>query len=178
MHKFCKNHFRNYLHTNRQKKFAHFLFVLVTQKFKLLQTFLHIRNDMVKGFSKMCTLSFFDILILQTFLLYNWICKKDCKFANFLQILIVKHKSFPMIYHLSYLNIKHGIYSGGSIWTPPPSVSWFWSTPAGIGFRLDLLIMKIFLASDFFPGSILGINKTNWQTKKFALFFYSPFLGP
>jgi len=26
-----------------------------------------------------------------------------------LQILKVEHKSFPMMYHLSYLDIKHGI---------------------------------------------------------------------
>ena len=33
-------------------------------------------------------------------------CKKNfnfCKFAIFLQILKVEHKSFPMMYHLSYL---------------------------------------------------------------------------
>jgi len=49
-------------------------------------------------------------------------------FANlqmFLQILKVEHKSFPMMYHLSYLDIKHKI--------DPPSISWFSSTPAEIG---------------------------------------------
>ena len=38
--------------------------------------------------------------------------KKSSIFANlkiFLQILKVKHKSFPMMYHFSYLDIKHGI---------------------------------------------------------------------
>ena len=29
--------------------------------------------------------------------------------CNFLQILKVEHKSIPMMYHLSYLDIKHGI---------------------------------------------------------------------
>ena len=32
-----------------------------------------------------------------------------CKFAILLQILKVEHKSFPMMYNLSYLDIKHGI---------------------------------------------------------------------
>ena len=38
-------------------------------------------------------------------------CKKKfffCKFA-FFHILKVEHKSFPMMYHLTYLDIKHGI---------------------------------------------------------------------
>ena len=41
-----------------------------------------------------------------------------CRF--FLQILKVEHKTFPMMYHLLYLDIKNGV------------VSWFSSTPAGI----------------------------------------------
>ena len=65
---------------------------------------------MVKGFSKMFISSFFGIF-LQTF--YNIIgfCKKF-NFCNFLQILKVEHKSFPMMYHLSYLDIKYGIWGG------------------------------------------------------------------
>ena len=50
---------------------------------------------------------------------------KNSIFPNlqiFLQILKEEHKSFLMMYHLSY-------------W-PPPSVSWFSSTPAGIGLML------------------------------------------
>ena len=39
-----------------------------------------------------------------------------------------------MMYHLSYLDIKHGIQRGGQI-DPPPSISWFSSTPAGIGLK-------------------------------------------
>ena len=38
-------------------------------------------------------------------------CKKNqlLQICNCLKILKVEHKSFPMMYHLSYLNIKHGI---------------------------------------------------------------------
>ena len=36
-----------------------------------------------------------------------------CKFAIFLQILKVEHNSIPMMYHLSYLDIKYGIDVGG-----------------------------------------------------------------
>ena len=42
----------------------------------------------------------------------------------FLQILKVVHKSFPMMYQLSYLDIKHGIQRGGANW-PPPSLNLF-----------------------------------------------------
>ena len=78
--------------------------------FKILQKLLHIWNGMVKGFSKMYNFSFFgQIFFLQTFLRYNWILRWFCKFANFLQILEVEHKSFPMMYHLSYFDIKHGM---------------------------------------------------------------------
>ena len=60
-------------------------------------------------------------------------------FANFqcfCQILKVERKSFLMMYHLSYLDIKHGIkFSGGEGGKidPPPNISWFASTPTGIG---------------------------------------------
>ena len=68
---------------------------------------------MVKGFSKMYNLSFLD----QSFFANIFTIKLDFAiinsiFANlqiFLQILKVEHKSFLMMYHLSYLDIKHGI---------------------------------------------------------------------
>ena len=53
---------------------------------------------MVKSFSKMHILSFFEQF-----------------FANILLILKVEQKSFPMMYHLSYLDIKHGIKGVGQI---------------------------------------------------------------
>ena len=39
-----------------------------------------------------------------------------------------------MMYHLSYLDIKHGIQRGGGQ-SDPPSISWFSSTPAEKGLK-------------------------------------------
>ena len=50
--------------------------------------------------------------------------------------------SFPMMHYLSYLDIKHGIlWGGGGGKIDPPSVSWFSSTPAGIGLILFLEVL-------------------------------------
>ena len=65
-----------------------------------------------KGFFKNIYFILLWTIFLQKCLLYNWILQNNnnfCKFANFLKILKVEHKSFPMMYHLPYLNIKHGI---------------------------------------------------------------------
>ena len=43
------------------------------------------------------------------------------------------------MYHLSYLDIKHGFREGGQIDPPFPSISWFSSTPAGIGLNFSLI---------------------------------------
>ena len=51
-----------------------------------------------RAFQKCIIYHFLDNFFLQTFLLYNW----------FLQILKVEHKSFPMMYHLSNLDIRNG----------------------------------------------------------------------
>ena len=81
--------------------------------FKILHKFMHIWNSMVKGFSKMYNLSFFgQIYFCKHFYYKTGFCDNKfnwCKFANFGQILKVEHKRFPMMYHLSYLDIKHGI---------------------------------------------------------------------
>ena len=78
--------------------------------FKILQKLLHIWNGMVKGFSKFFI--FWTNFFCKHFYYKTGFCDKKfsfCKFAIFLQILKVEHKSFPMMYHLSYLDIKHGI---------------------------------------------------------------------
>jgi len=68
---------------------------------------------MVKGFSKMYNFSFFgQIFFGKHFYYITGFCDKNSIFANlqiFLQILKVEHKSFLMMYHLLYLDIKHGI---------------------------------------------------------------------
>ena len=119
--------FLNYLYTTRQKICTFLTFSNYKLDYlKFCKFFLHIFNSMVMGFSKMYN-HFLDILFLQAFLLYNWILQtKKISLKIFLQILKVDHKSFPMMYHLSYLDIKHVMQGGGS-------VSWFSSTPAGIG---------------------------------------------
>ena len=65
-----------------------------------------------RAFQKCIIYHFLDNFFLQTFLPYiTGFCKKSKILANlqiFLQILKVEHKSFPMMYHLSYLDIKHG----------------------------------------------------------------------
>ena len=66
-----------------------------------------------------------DLSFLQTCLLYNRILKNKFQFLQicnfFLQILKEKHKSFPMMYHLFYLDIKHRILRGRVIkLTLPP----------------------------------------------------------
>ena len=68
---------------------------------------------MVKGFSKMYNLLFFGkFLFANIFTIKLDFAKKSSIFANlqiFLQIIKVEHKSFPVMYHLSYLDIKQGI---------------------------------------------------------------------
>ena len=67
-------------------------------------------------------------LFLDNFFYYiTGFCKTNSIFANlqfFLQILKVEYKSFPMMYHLSFVDIKHGIYPG------------FQVPPAGIGLTI------------------------------------------
>ena len=55
--------------------------------FKILQTFLHIWNGMVKGFSKMYNFSLFGQFLCKHFYCITGFCDKKfnfCKFANFI----------------------------------------------------------------------------------------------
>ena len=80
--------------------------------------------SLVKGFLKMYIFHFLDNFFWPTFLLYNWILQKNLSiFANlqiFLQILKEEHKSFPMMYHLSYFDINMGFRGWGVKLTLPP----------------------------------------------------------
>ena len=90
---------------------------------KFCKTFCLIEMAWSRAFQTCIIYHFLDNFFLQTFLLYNWILQKNSIFANsqfFLQILKVEHKSFPMMYYLSYLDIKHGIKRGGGSNSPPP----------------------------------------------------------
>jgi len=99
--------------------------------FKILLNFCLYEMEWSRACQKCAFINF-----LKQFYCKTGFCKKNliCKF--FLQILKkVKHKSFPMMYHLLYLDIKHVILGGGSNWPLPHSTTWFSSTPAGIGLK-------------------------------------------
>ena len=96
-----------------------------------------------RAFQKCIICDFLDKFFCKHFYYITGFCDKNSIFANlqiFLQILKVEHKSLLMMYHLSYLDIKHGIQRGGKI-DPPPSISWFSSTTAGIGLTPYLSIL-------------------------------------
>jgi len=80
---------------------------------------------MVKGFLKMYNFSFFGKkFFLQTFLLFNWICKLFCRaqeLANDVLFVIFGHQTWDL--------------EGGGVKLTPPSISCFSSTPAEIGIR-------------------------------------------
>ena len=74
------------------------------------------------------------------------------KFSKNFSIFEVEHKSFPMINHFSYFDIKHGIWGGGqwSNWAlPPPKRIQFSSTPVRIWLKSTqtLKIFQLFLSS-------------------------------
>ena len=81
----------------------------------------------------------------------------------FLQILKVEFKSFRMMYHLSFLDIKHGIYS----------VFWFSSTPAGIGLRdsISFLSDLLWMGQDFQFYNCTP-NRCVWSSKSDACFSF------
>ena len=137
MHSFAKK-FANYLHKTQQKKFAHFCFFLIAhQIIKRFAKFFAYLKWHGHGFLKMYILSILNIFVCKLFYYITGFCNKKfnfCKFVFFLQILKVEHKSFLMMYHLSYLDMGFR----GQI-TPPPSVFWFSSTPAGIGLRINII---------------------------------------
>ena len=94
---------------------------------------MHIWNGIVKGLPIMYFYHSFEDFLSKYFYYQIRYCKNInfCKFVNlFFQILKLEHKSFPMMYHLSHLDIKHGILRGGGQ-IDPTSVSW--CIPAGIG---------------------------------------------
>ena len=80
---------------------------------KFCKTFCLIEMAWSRAFQTCIIYHFLDNFFLQTFLLFNWILQKKIQFLQirnfFLQILKVEHKSFLMMYHLSYLDIKHWI---------------------------------------------------------------------
>ena len=111
--------------------------------FKILQKFLHIWNGMVKGFSKMYNFSFFgQIIFCKHFYYITGFCDKIfnfCKFANFFADF--KCRAQELSNDVSFLIFGHKTWDlEGGLKLTPPSVSWFSSTPAGIGLSVKCTI--------------------------------------
>ena len=96
----------------------------------MLQTFCIFEMAWSRAFQKCIIFHFLDKFVFANILTIYLDFAINSIFANlqiFLQILKVEHKSFPMMYHLSYLDIKH----------------WFSSTPAGIGLSKKQIVQQI-----------------------------------
>jgi len=91
---------------------------------------------MVKGFSKMYNLSFFgQIYFCKHFYYKTGFCDKKFNFRKFANIFAdSKSRAQELSNDVSFVIFGHKTWDleGGQI-DPPPSVSWFSSTPAGIG---------------------------------------------
>ena len=122
LHKFCKEMFANYLQTTRQRKFAHFT-----------------GTGSWRVFQKCIFYHFLDNFFLQTFLLCNWILQKKNQFWQICKFFFANSKSRvqELSNDVSFVIFGHQTWDleGGGSNTPPPCVSWFSSTPAGIGLK-------------------------------------------
>ena len=105
-----------------------------------MQNLLHILNGMVKGFSKMYNLLFFgQFFFCKHFYYKTGFCKKKfnfCKFAIFFAD--SKRRAQELSNDVLFVIFEHQTWDlegGGSNW-PPPSISWFSSTPAEIGLKV------------------------------------------
>ena len=115
---------------------------------------------MVKGFSKMYSFSFFGLFFFCKHFYYKTgFCKKNfnfCKFANFFADF--KSRAQELSNDVSF--VEFGLHTwdleGGGKIDPPPSVSWFSSTSAGIGLR-------VFMEMNSFPSNFrTGNITTTW----------------
>ena len=94
---------------------------------------------MVKGFSKMYNLSFFgQIFFCKHFYYKTGFCNKKLnfrKFANFFAD--SKSRAQELSNDVSFFIFGHKTWDleGGGQIDLPPSISWFSSTPAGIGLK-------------------------------------------
>ena len=150
----CKEIIAKYLHTTRQKKFAFFQFFLIThQVTKNLQFFPYFKWHGQGLFKIVYFIMFWTFFVWQTFsLYYNQLdFAKKSIFANSL-ILFADSKSRASN-------------------DPPPSVSQFSSTPAGIGLSQMTLVfvkqLKIILNHGFPRPIFLKKNSigNSWKSK-------------
>jgi len=116
LHKFCEKKCK-FFANNLSKEICTFLVFLDFAKF-----FAYLKWHGQGLFKNVYFFIFWTNFFGKQFYYKTGFCNKKfnfCKFAIFLQILKVEHNSFPMMYHLSYLDIKHGIKRGGVKLTPP-----------------------------------------------------------
>ena len=98
---------------------------------------------MVKGFSKMCNFSFFGQIFFWKYFYYiTGFCDKEfnfCKFANFFAD--SKSRTQELSIDVSFVIFGHKTWDFEEAvkLTPPPSISWFSSTPAGIGLKMLII---------------------------------------
>ena len=92
-----------------------------------------------QGFFKKCIIyPLLDKFFLQTFYYISGFCDKKfnfCKFATFFAD--SKSRAQELSNDVSFVIFGHktwDLWGGGQI-DPPPSISWFSSTPAGIGLK-------------------------------------------
>ena len=102
--------------------------------FKILQTFLHIWNGMVKGFSKIYNFSLYGQIFFANYI--TEFCDKKLnffKFANFFAD--SKSRAQDLSNDVPFVIFGHQTWDlgGGGVKLTPTSVSWFSSTPAETG---------------------------------------------
>jgi len=101
------------------------IFLYFTSGYSNFENFFIFEMAWSRAVQKCVSYHLLDLSFLQACLLYNRILKNKFQFLQicnfFLQMLKEKHKSFPMMYHLFYLDIKHRILRGRVIkLTLPP----------------------------------------------------------
>ena len=94
---------------------------------------------MVKGFSKMYNLSFFgQIFFCKHFYYKTGFCNKKFNFRKFVNFFAdSKSRAQELSNDVSFVIFGHTTWD---LEGPPPSISWFLSTPAGIGLKFKYIV--------------------------------------
>ena len=133
---------------------------------------------MVKGFSKMYNLSFFgQIFFCKHFYYKTGFCDKKinfCKFANFFQD--SKSRAQELSNDVSFVIFGHKKWDleGGGVKLTPPSVSWFSSTPAGIGLTTFQYLTKLIRGQNFKKRSVNQPPFPLWFNIRYIFIFLTP----
>ena len=101
---------------------------------------------MIKGFSKMYNFSFFGkIIFCKHFYYITGFCDKKFNFSKFANFSAdSKSRAQELSSDVSFVIFGHQTWDleGGSNW-PPPSISWFSSTPAEIGLKYKVFFKGV-----------------------------------